>query len=105
MQASNASFCASIDQTPLTVTPTAAADTQTKQRRPTRFPGTKGIGGSIELSSLIPAALTPIELEKVAKAKATLAYQRSMSTMFIFYVEKGQTSLPEAIANMVRLFT
>lgn len=68
-----------------------------------RIPGTYGVGGTVDASSLIPSFLSPLDATLVQEVDSQLlADQRSFATLFVFYVKKGQTDLSDVIANMVR---
>ncbi|KAM7541381.1 hypothetical protein Aperf_G00000021766 [Anoplocephala perfoliata] len=66
-----------------------------------RIPGTKGVGGAVEIASLIPSSLTTGDPTLVRDLDNNLlAGQRSTASLFVFYVKEGQTSLTDVIANM-----
>uniref|UniRef100_A0A5K3F716 Rap-GAP domain-containing protein n=1 Tax=Mesocestoides corti TaxID=53468 RepID=A0A5K3F716_MESCO len=73
-----------------------------KPRRPSaRIPGTKGVGSNVEISSIIPSSLIPLPPSMATKIDSSLfTNPRSTSTLFVFYVTEGQTSLNDVIANM-----
>lgn len=69
-----------------------------------RIPGTKGVGGAVETTSLIPSSLATVDPTLVRNLDNNLvAGQRSTASLFVFYVKEGQTSLTDVVANMVSI--
>ena len=68
-----------------------------------RIPGARGVGGTVDVPSLIPSALAPLEAALVPELDSQLlSRQRALGTLLVFYVKQGQSALNSVIANMVR---